>query len=113
MLITVMKYADQKFGSQLPSILQSISSLSIDALALIISLGGILVILGAVVVLTNHILTGRILIGLGGGVGFLGILVAVAIAFYGSGVNGITSHLDYWIGVILASIASYIAKKGC
>ncbi|MHB8566860.1 MAG: hypothetical protein ACYC7D_00905 [Nitrososphaerales archaeon] len=112
MLITVLKYAEQKYGSDIPSTLRLVSTFSIDALAIIISLGGVLVIIGGIIVLLHHVLTGRILVGLGGGVGFIGILIAVGIAFFGSGVDGITSHLDYWIGVILASIAGYIVKKG-
>jgi len=112
MMITALKYIYQKFGTDIPRTLQYISNLSINALAVIISLGGILVVLGGLIILANHIFVGRVLIGLGGGVGFLGILIAVGIAFYGSGLSGITSHLDYWVGILLASFASYIAKKG-
>ena len=111
MLFSVLSFADQKFGGSLPSILQVVTNLTVTALAIIISLGGILVIIGGIVLLLKRVFTGRLLILLGGGFGFLGILIAVGIAFVGSGIGGVTGHLDYWIGVVLASIARYIAKK--
>lgn len=110
LLISVLRLAEQKFGSDLPGYLRTITTFSIVALAFLISLGGILVVIGGIIILLRHIFIGRIFIGLGGGVGFLGLLIAFGITFFSSGISAILMHLDYWIGVILASIASHLAK---
>lgn len=110
LLISVLRLAEQKFGGDLPGYLRTITTFSIVALAFLISLGGILVMLGGIAVLLRHIFIGRVLIGLGGGVGFLGLLIAFGITFFSSGILGILQHLDYWIGVVLASIAGHLAK---
>jgi hypothetical protein len=110
-LITILGLADQKFGSQLPGTLQWFTSLSITVLGAVIALGGILVVLGGVIIALKHIWMGRLLIGLGGGVGFLGIAIALGVAVFTSGFGTILTHLDYWLGVVVASVASQLAKR--
>jgi len=111
-LISVLNLAEQKFGARLPSTIQWITETSIAILGVVISLGGILVAVGGVIVILGHKFIGRILIGLGGGVSFLGLAVALAFAIYTSGFGTLVVHFEFWVGVLIATVGGYIAGKG-
>ncbi len=108
-LVTVVSYSEQKFGSGLLSIAQSSIDFALLALSLIIALGGTLAILGGGLVLLKHRLTGKTLIALGGGFGFIGIVIAMGYdVFTTVGISVIVTHFEYWIGVLVASIGRYL-----
>ena len=112
LLLSTMDYANQHFGSRLPSTLEFLTGASIAIFAGIIALGGILVIIGGAIVIAGHTTTGRLLIALGGGVGFIGIATAIGFNVVATmGFDSILSHTDYWVGVVIASVARYLAKK--
>lgn len=108
-LLTVISVSEQKFGGSLPGIAKSLINLVIIALGSLISLGGVLVILGGVLVLLKHRFSGKILVALGGGMGFLGIAISLAYDVFTVGLSAIISHVPYWIGVLIASVGRYLS----
>ncbi len=111
-LLTTLDFANQHFGSRLPPLLEILTSTSIAIFASIIALGGLLVVLGGIVIMASHTSTGRLLIALGGGVGFIGIAISIGLDVVATGgFYSIISHYDYWVGVVVASVARYLAKK--
>jgi len=108
-LLEVASYSEQKFGSDLPGIAQSAVHLAVLGLSFVIGFGGLLAILGGILVLTRHSTSGKILIGLGGGVGFLGIAISMGFSIYVTGFSVIEYHVEYWIGILIASIGRYLA----
>ena len=108
-LVTVAHYSEAKFGSLLPGEALSAVQVALLVLSFIIGFGGFLVILGGLLVLAKHLTTGKILIGLGGGVGFIGIAISVGYAVYVDGFSVLITHADYWIGVLIATIGRYLA----
>jgi len=79
-------------------------------LALIISLGGITVMVGGVALLYRHSTAGRLLIALGGGAGFIGLIFGVGYSLITQGLSSLSLHVYYWLGVLLAAIARWLAK---
>lgn len=108
-LLTVISISDQKFGGSLPGIAKSLIDVVIIALGSLISLGGLLAIIGGVLVLLKHRFSGKILIALGGGMGFLGIAVSLAYDVFTQGLSAIISHVPYWIGIVITSIGRYLS----
>jgi len=81
-------------------------------LTILSSLGGFTVILGGYLLYKNHVGTGKLLIGLGAGVGIpwlLFMLFTVAITQQITAVTAQHSILG-WVGIILAFIARSIAR---
>ncbi|MHB2036427.1 MAG: hypothetical protein ACYCPW_06750 [Nitrososphaerales archaeon] len=107
-LVTAISYSDQKFGGTLPGIAQSTIQIALLVLSSIISLGGLVAIVGGVLVLLKHRLIGKILIALGGGLGFLGIAISMGYDVFTTGVSVILTHFQYWIGVLIATIGRYL-----
>jgi hypothetical protein len=90
-------------------------SIFLHVLNVVADLGGISVIIGGWLIFNERITTGKIMITLGAGMGFLGFLLTLASAF----LHGWTSVINLliimtqsvgWIGVILAISAMLIAK---
>jgi hypothetical protein len=108
-LVTAASYSEAKFGSLLPGQALSAIQIGILALSFLIGFGGLLAILGGVLVIAKHLTIGKILIGLGGGVGFIGIAISVGYAIYVNGFSILATHADYWIGVVIATIGRYLA----
>ena len=98
--------------SHLPSPAGSAAILAIDVIALLVSLGGITVIFGGILLLLKHRSTGRLLIAFGGGAGFIGLLLALGYYVVVNGPTGVGNHAGYWAGVVLAVIARWLAGKG-
>ena len=103
-LLTVVSISEQRFGGSLPGVAKSLINLVIVALSSLISLGGLLAILGGALVLLKHRFSGKILIALGGGMGFIGIGISLAYDVFTEGLSGFVLHVPYWIGVLIASI---------
>jgi hypothetical protein len=109
-LVLAVSYSEQRFGGALPGIAQYTIRIAVLVLSAIISLGGLVAIVGGLLVLLKHRLTGKILIALGGGMGFLGIVISMGYdIFTTSGLSVIMTHFQYWIGVAIASIGRYLA----
>jgi hypothetical protein len=109
-LVSTVPYFEQKLGSYLPYFAEMTIDIALLVLSFIIALGGIAVILGGFLILTRHLTIGKVLMALGGGVGFVGIAIALGYSIYTSGLGVLLSHIDYWIGLLIASIARYVAK---
>jgi hypothetical protein len=108
-LLTVASFSEAKFGSLLPGQALTAIQIALIALSFVIGFGGFLAILGGVLVIAKHLTIGKILIGLGGGLGFFGIAISVGYAIYVHGFSVLVDHVDYWIGVVIATIGRYLA----
>jgi hypothetical protein len=108
-LVTAASYSEAKFGSFLSGQELSTIQIALIVLSFVISFGGILAVLGGVLVISKHLTIGKILISLGGGVGFIGIAISVGYAIYVNGFSILVTHIDYWLGVLIASIGRYLA----
>src|SRR5271169_1879701 len=108
-LVTAASYSEAKFGSLLPGQALTTIQIALIVLSFVIGFGGLLAILGGVLVMSKHLTIGKILIGLGGGVGFIGIAISVGYAIYVNGFSILVTHVDYWLGVLIASIGRYLA----
>ena len=85
--------------------------LGITIVELIIALGGLTVLIGGLVILLHHTTTGRTLIYLGGGTGFLGLLISFGYSMYKlGGINPVLAFLPYWVGLFLAISGRRLAK---
>lgn len=103
-LLIVVSISEQRFGGSFPGVAKSLINLVIITLSSLISVGGLLAILGGALVLLNHRFSGKILIALGGGMGFIGIAISLAYDVFTEGLSAIVLHVPYWIGVLIASI---------
>lgn len=103
-LLSVISISEQRFGGDLPGIAKSLINLFILALSSLISLGGLLAIIGGILVLLKHRFSGKIIIALGGGMGFLGIAISLSYDVFTQGLSAIVLHIPYWIGILIASI---------
>ena len=111
-LLTILNLVDQHLSSSLsPTALYALK-LAITVFNFLVSLGGIVVAVGGVVLLLKHRTFGRILIWLGGGMGIFGLLFTMGEAYYYSHFSLVVFHAEYWIGLVLATLAFLIAKKG-
>jgi len=108
-LVTAASYSEAKFGSFLSGQELSTIQIALIVLSFVIGFGGLLAILGGVLVISKHLTIGKILIGLGGGVGFIGIAISVGYAIYVNGFSILATHVDYWLGILIASIGRYLA----
>jgi hypothetical protein len=102
------------FGSLLPNMPQMIQfplEVALWGITALIGLGGTVVVFGGILVLYNHRLTGRLLIALGGGMGFIGLIFAILYSLATSGFGSLFTHSEYWLGVLLATVARWLAKK--
>lgn len=92
-----------------------LSVTAIIALFLIVlsSLGGFTVILGGYLVFKRHVTTGKLLIGLGAGVGIPWLLFMLFTVMATQELSSIIAQHSAtdWIGIIVSFIARSIAKK--
>lgn len=108
-LLTALKFSESQ--GVVPTEIKAILLTAIPILTVIISLGGLLVLAGGVLLLIKHKFTASVLIALGGGVGLIGIVLALGYSVYSSGLFSIIQHTDYWVGVVLASLARMLGKR--
>jgi len=108
-LITAASFSEAKFDSLLPGEALTAIQIGVLVLSFIIGFGGLLAMLGGVLVISKHVTIGKILIGLGGGLGFFGIVISMGYAVYVHGFSVLVDHVDYWIGVLIATVGRYLA----
>jgi hypothetical protein len=85
-------------------------SLIISVLELINALGGIVVVIGGLVLVSGHGRTGRIVILLGGGAGLLGLLASFGYSAYRLGLDQTITYAPYWVGLVLAVVARRVSR---
>lgn len=104
----------EAIGAEIPAYLTGFeagaASLAISVLELINALGGVVVVIGGIFLVSGHGRTGRILILLGGGAGLLGLLASFGYTIYKLGAEQIIYYAPYWVGLLLAVTARRIAK---
>ncbi len=83
----------------------------LSILTLLISLGGLTIILGGISIMKNHRSSGRVLIGLGGGVGIFGFIIVFGYAYLFQGPISIITHSYYWLGLLFSLIGSQLSRK--
>ena len=108
-LVTAASFSEAKFGSLLPGEALSAIQIALIVLSFVIGFGGLLAILGGALVIAKHLTIGKILIGLGGGLGFIGIAISAGYAIYVHGFSVLVTHVDYWIGVLITTVGRYLA----
>lgn len=110
-LYTALGFAEPHLVSILNGVESSVAVIAITIVETVIALGGLTVALGGVLILVRHTTVGRILIFLGGGAGFLGLLVSFGYSVYRlGGLDPVLSYLPYWVGIVMAIIARRLAK---
>lgn len=86
-------------------------TLILNILTYIAGLGGIAVMIGAILFAMSRIGTGKFVIGLGAGIGLIGLIIMLAEAVLAGGVEALLdvvtliSQSIAWIGVILSILA--------
>ena len=108
-LLIAVDYSYKRFGGGHPGIAQESIDLALLALGFLIAFGGLLAILGGFLVLMKHQFSGKILIALGGGIGFIGIAISMGYDILTTGFSSVFVHTQYWIGIVIASIGRYLA----
>jgi hypothetical protein len=110
-LYTALNLAEPHISDFLSGMTASIAVFAVTILELVVALGGIAVMIGGLIVLTNHNTTGRTLIYLGGGAGFLGLVVSFGYSVYRlGGFNPVLAYLPYWVGLAMAVSGRWLAK---
>ncbi len=110
-LYTALGYGASEVPSLLSGFAGSMALLAITVLELVIALGGLTVAIGGLVILSRHTTTGRLLIYLGGGAGFLGLLISFGYSVYKlGGLDPVLAYLPYWVGLALAVTGRRLAK---
>ncbi len=112
---TILTYFLKHYGTNLSPDETYGLKVVISILAFLVGLGGLLVIFGGSMFLLKHRISGRVLIGLGGGMAVVGLIVTMVVAFAGSGFSSpifrISYFTVYWLGAILAIIAMGISIR--
>jgi hypothetical protein len=109
-LYTALGYAVPEISTYLSGVEASAAVIAISLLELIIALGGLTVLVGGLVILTGHTTTGRTLVYLGGGAGFLGLLISFGFSAYKLGLDPVLGYLPYWVGLFMAIVGRRLAK---
>jgi len=110
-LYTALNLAEPHISDFLGGMAAGVAVFAVTILELVIALGGIAVMVGGLVIITNHTTTGRALIYLGGGAGFLGLLVSFGYAAYKlGGFSPLLAYLPYWVGLAMAVSSRWLAK---
>lgn len=109
-LYTALGFGAQEVGNFLSGAPGSVAIIAITVVEFIISLGGITVMAGGLAILGRHTTTGRFLIFLGGGAGFLGLLISFGYSAYRLGLDPVLGYLPYWLGLALAITGRRVSK---
>lgn len=111
-LYSALNLAEPHISDFLSGMAASAAILAVTILELVIALGGLTVIIGGLAVVINHRTTGRALIYLGGGAGFLGLLVSFGYTTYRlGGISPVLAYLPYWVGLAMAVWGRWLAKS--
>jgi hypothetical protein len=112
-LYTALNIAEPRISDLLSGMAANAAVLAVTALELVIALGGLTVIIGGLLVFTSHKTMGRALIYLGGGAGFVGLLVSFGYSAYKlGGISPVLAYLPYWVGLAMAVSGRWLAKGG-
>jgi len=112
LLYTALGLAEPHFSDILGGEALGAAVLAVTILELVVALGGVTVASGGLVILARHTTTGRTLIWLGGGAGFLGVILGFGYTVYRlGGVDPVLAYLPYWAGLTMA-VAGRRAAKG-
>ncbi len=109
-LLTALNIAENEANQLVSGIAGLTVSLAIEIVTFLIALGGVTVVLGGLALLARHRTVGRLLIMLGGGAGFFGLLVTFGLAVLKVGLSGAFGYAPYWVGLIMAVVARRLAK---
>jgi hypothetical protein len=110
-LYTALGYAEPQISNLLSGAAASAAILAITVVELVIALGGLTVLVGGLIIVVRHTTAGRVLIWLGGGAGFLGLLIGFGYSVYRlGGLDPVLSYLPYWVGLALAVVGRRLAK---
>ena len=110
-LYTALNLAEPRITDFLNGMAANVAVFAVTILELVIALGGIAVMVGGLIILTNHTTTGRTLIYLGGGAGFLGLVVSFGYTAYKlGGFSPVLAYLPYWVGLAMAVSGRWLAK---
>ena len=90
-------------------------SIILHIMNIVAGMGGTSVIAGGFLISKKRVRTGKFVIGLGAGMGFIGFLIVLTSAFLNGWVNAVNfliiiSHLVGWTGILLSIAATKLAK---
>ncbi len=111
-ILTILSYVDQHFSSTMNPMELEVLKLAISIFNFLVGLGGTVVVLGGLALLIRHRGIGRSLVWIGGGMGIFGLLFTIGEAYYYSHFSLVVFHAEYWVGLVLATAAFVIAKRG-
>jgi hypothetical protein len=111
LLYTALGYAEPQVSNLLSGVAASVTILVITIVELMIAFGGLTVLVGGLIIISHHTTTGRALVYLGGGAGFLGLVVSFGYSVYRlGGLDPVLSYLPYWAGLAMAVVGRRLAK---
>jgi hypothetical protein len=110
-LVSLLDVAGGEASSYLGGASGLLIMLAVTVVSLLIGLGGLTVMAGGLVIYTRHITAGRLLVALGGGGGFVGLLLSFGYTAFTAGYSVAVSHSVYWLGLILAVFARRVTKR--
>jgi hypothetical protein len=109
-LYMALGYSAQEIPGILSGMAADVVTFAVTVLELLVALGGLTVLAGGLIVLARHSTIGRVLIYLGGGAGFLGLLISFGYSAFRLGLDPVLSYLPYWLGLALAVAGRRLAK---
>jgi hypothetical protein len=95
LVLWILPLLQQEIVAHVPAPTSSAANLAVEIIALLISLGGLTVIFGGVLLVAMRRSSGRVLIALGGGAGFIGLLLALGYYVWVNGLAGVDAHIGY------------------
>ncbi|HUH99664.1 MAG TPA: hypothetical protein VLY65_01350 [Nitrososphaerales archaeon] len=110
LVLWILPMLQQEVLTRLPAPIETAARVAVDIIALLVSLGGITVVLGGLALLLGRRSTGRTLIALGGAAGVLGLSLALGYTVLVSGLGSVGPHAGYWVGVAVAVVARRLAR---
>ena len=110
-LYMALGYAEPRISEVLSGTYASAAGLAIVLVEGVIALGGLTVMAAGLAVVLRFTAVGRVLIWLGGGAGFLGLVVGLGYSAYKlGGIGPVLGYLLYWVGLALAITGRKLAK---
>ena len=110
-LYTALGYAEPRVSDLLSGAYASAAALAITLVEGVIALGGLTVMIGGLAIILRFVTVGRVLVWLGGGAGFLGLIIGFGYSAYRLGSFApVLGYLPYWIGLAMAIAGRTLAK---
>ncbi len=82
-----------------------------STLSFLMGFGGFLVFIGGLLFFRKHRSSSKYSVGIGAGMGVFGLLFFMTEANYLSAFSLVQFHAEYWISIVIASAAIWVAKK--